>query len=235
MNKSTILLNNIIGKKFNLWTILEYYPGSKDRKVRSKVLAKCDCGTVREVVWQDIKKNKSKCCGCVSNAKKHALSGSSEYQAWSDMKIRCTNPKNKHFQDYGGRGITFCSEWKDFKEFYKSMGEKPTPLHSLDRINNDAGYSPENCKWSTPQEQVLNRRIKSSPPQRLRCANCGMEYYEHGCRIKSSKHCSYACRKHIIKTKCIKCEKEIINIKSNIKKYCSRKCYFQHKRDGRQG
>lgn len=89
------------------------------------------------------------------NLCKHPL-----YNTWCDMKSRCNNPNNRSYRRYGGRGITVCDRWAGrFKNFLDDMGEKPSPLHSLDRIDNDKGYFPENCKWSTRQEQQLNMEV----------------------------------------------------------------------------
>jgi hypothetical protein len=81
-----------------------------------------------------------------------------EYQCWADMWVRCTNPKNKRFKDYGGRGITVCAEWKSFEQFYIDKGRRPGKGFSLDRINNDGPYTPDNTRWATPQEQQNNNR-----------------------------------------------------------------------------
>lgn len=79
-------------------------------------------------------------------------------KSYHQMKQRCLNPNNPRYSDYGGRGITICDSWIDsFDNFYKDMGDRPLEK-SLDRINNDRGYSPQNCKWSTDEEQVYNRR-----------------------------------------------------------------------------
>ena len=81
------------------------------------------------------------------------------YQVWQGMKARCLNPSNKHYQNYGGRGIKICNDWiNDFKQFVQDMGERPKG-YSIDRINNDGDYTPNNCKWSTKKEQQRNRRI----------------------------------------------------------------------------
>lgn len=83
----------------------------------------------------------------------------SERKAWSEMKQRCLNPKSTHFKYYGGRGITVCERWMNSsKNFLEDMGPKPTPKHSLDRIDSDGNYEPSNCKWSTQREQVVNQR-----------------------------------------------------------------------------
>jgi hypothetical protein len=83
---------------------------------------------------------------------------SPEYVAWQRMKQRC-DPKYPRYDEWGGRGINVCDRWADsFTNFYEDMGNKPSPQHSLDRIKNDKGYNPPNCRWATPKEQAQNRR-----------------------------------------------------------------------------
>jgi hypothetical protein len=89
---------------------------------------------------------------------KHGMSKTRIYQCWADMKTRCTNSSNPYFHRYGGRGIGFCEEWRSFEPFYAwAMSHGYAPDLTLERIDNDKGYSPENCKWATQHEQSMNK------------------------------------------------------------------------------
>ena len=88
---------------------------------------------------------------------KHGECDTPTYRVWTKIKGRTLCTTDKQYNDYGGRGITLCEEWKDFNTFLSDMGEKPDGK-SIDRIDNDKGYYKENCKWSTPREQAENRR-----------------------------------------------------------------------------
>ncbi len=91
------------------------------------------------------------------------LSSTTEYRTWSRMKGRCNNPNNNRYKHYGGRGIKVCVEWEcSFLQFYKDMGSKPSDDLSIDRINNDGNYEPNNCRWATIGEQNSNKRMQKT-------------------------------------------------------------------------
>lgn len=124
----------------------------------------CKCGKEFESGIQSIR-NQNNSCGCVkkqsgvSKLTKHGLSGIAEHLIWSAAKSRCFNPKNKSYDNYGGRGIVMSKEWSDsFQKFYEDMGPRPSPELSLERNDNDGPYSKENCKWGTKEEQDSNKR-----------------------------------------------------------------------------
>lgn len=127
---------------------------------------RCDCGETRAVaassLYRYIATGRAP-CKCQTplrgNRTTHGMSQSPEYRSWSKMKERCTNTKCKDYKDYGGRGISVCDRWADsFESFYSDMGPRPTPKHSIDRVNVSGDYEPKNCRWATQVEQASNKR-----------------------------------------------------------------------------
>ena len=99
-------------------------------------------------------------------SRKHGRCGTAIYKCWSQMHQRCSNPKNNRFHRYGGRGITVCERWRSFQKFFDDMGDRP-PGMSLDRIENDKGYEPANCRWATRSVQTKNSTTASRPRDKL--------------------------------------------------------------------
>lgn len=125
---------------------------------------RCDCGKYIEAELHTVRKGRVKSCGCFNHAKigefarKHGKSRSPEARIWAGMRNRCRNPNANGFNLYGGRGISVDPAWDTFEQFLADMGPRPSPRHSLDRIDNEKGYGPANCRWATQSQQCRNQR-----------------------------------------------------------------------------
>ena len=149
----------IDGQKFGSWTVLSTeFKQYNENKRRAYCICKCTCGIIKEIRADSLKNGCStKCKHC--SVMKHNKIHTSEYTTWDAMKTRCYNKKHKTYKNYGSRGITVCERWlNSFENFYEDMGDKPDKTYSLDRIDVNGNYEPSNCKWSTPKEQINNRR-----------------------------------------------------------------------------
>lgn len=155
-----------IGDVFGRLTVKSEAPRGKDWKRFWNCT--CQCGKEKSVYQHHLNSGAVVSCGCYKDentVKRSTTHGKAprknttpEYKSWAAMWRRCTNPANKDFHHYGGRGISVSEDWKSFPKFLEDMGHRPSKLHSLDRINNDMGYSKDNCRWASKCEQSNNRR-----------------------------------------------------------------------------
>lgn len=152
----------MIGKKFNKWTITgkaNPYLWRNKRYTRWNVI--CECGKKSIIRECALKSGTSKSCKSCAN-KTHGQHDTGLYQSWADMIQRCTNSKIKQYRNYGGRGIKVCNRWLTFENFLEDMGATWSKGLTLDRIDNNGSYEPNNCRWITRQEQYKTRSSRKS-------------------------------------------------------------------------
>ena len=124
----------------------------------------CICGRSKIVRATHLRHGHTKSCGCMRRRRVirystiHGRCGDPAYSSWKNMLTRCQNPKSPNYKYYGGRGIQVCERWANVETFLSDLGTKPSPSHSLERIDNELDYCPENCRWATKKEQSYNKR-----------------------------------------------------------------------------
>lgn len=160
-----IKLKEILGIKYGRLTPIkevESYTAPSGGSFR-KFECLCDCGKTTEVLLASLRRGLTASCGCLraeALLKAHTKHGKTKhplYGTWKGIKSRCLNQKDAYYQDYGGRGIELDESWVEFDNFLNDMGDKPEGT-SIDRIDNDKGYSKSNCRWATTRQQNNNQR-----------------------------------------------------------------------------
>lgn len=151
---------DLTGQRFGYLYVVDRYIADSLKGAYWNV--RCDCGTTKTIRSGQLLSGKTVSCGCYARSRapnlKHGMTNSFEFAAWTAMRKRCQYKKHKAYPQYGGRGITVCSRWADFRNFYADMGECPYPKGSIERVDVDGNYEPSNCLWLPKSLQSANRR-----------------------------------------------------------------------------
>lgn len=153
-------------KRYNRWRVIGYAGRLPVGLYSVKTFwwCRCRCGNVDKVTAQQLVEHKSESCGCLNRERTgdahrtHGQSQTVEYKIWKGMRRRCECSDSRDWPDYGGRGIRVCKRWRSFEAFLADLGPRPGKGYSIERRNNDKGYSPDNCYWATQAEQNRNKR-----------------------------------------------------------------------------
>lgn len=182
--------NDLTGERYGLLTVLSYshrkdHIGPSGKFWYQYIWScRCDCGTEHLIDANNLRAGRSRSCGCRQGGYKHGDARtfrgvtSQEYSSWEAMNQRCSNMNSSAYSYYGGRGIIVCARWRDsFEAFLSDMGRKPSPSHSIDRVDNNGNYEPTNCRWADKTEQSINQRIRKDNKTGVR----GVSFDWHRC------------------------------------------------------
>jgi hypothetical protein len=165
------MTKSLAGKRFGRLTVVSFHSRAQKAYLW---LCRCDCGNEHVVRTDHLNAGRIQSCGCfqaehrrlgsITHGDTIARKITPEYRSWCGLIERCTNPNNRKYPIYGGRGITVCDEWRNsYAAFLSDMGRKPHSKMSIDRIDVNGNYEPNNCRWATAYQQTHNRRCSRVP------------------------------------------------------------------------